>query len=273
LSGAEPVRRSQPATSPAAGELAFAWRGFAKGRARVRHLAGRPDRVCVGRRRTVRFRDARPRPAGYERRESAGSPILGGAFSLGLRRGIAIGAKLARTTVAVLSTVAISFAPLAERPVRTRPAIRKAIALPIRPIGKPATIALRRAIGFERLSLDIRLRRIRSGGRLPLKGIRLLLVSSTGAFRWRSKAIGHGTEIIVFVEFAALAFAGRALLTALRQRLSSLSRSNQSKIMLGVLQVVLCSDWVASSMCVARKLKIFLSDMLRVPSNFNVRTI
>ncbi len=107
--------------------------------------------------------------------------------------------------------------------------------MPILPIGKSATIALRRPIGLERLPLDIRLRRVRNGARLSLKRIRLLLVSCAYAFRRRGEAIGQGAEIVVVVEFVALAFAGWPLLTALSQRLSGLSRSNQSKVMFRVL--------------------------------------
>jgi hypothetical protein len=43
--------------------------------------------------------------------------------------------------------------------------------------------------------------------------------------------------------------------------------------MFRVLQVILSGNRIASGMCVARKLEIFLRDMLRISANLDVRTV
>ena len=98
----------------------------------------------------------------------------------------------------------------------------------------------------------------------------LLLLKRSNALGGGCEPIGHGGEIVIFVELGDLAFSRRTLLTALRQSLSRLSRGDQSEVMLSVLQVVFGGDGIAPSMGVARQLNIFFRDMLRISANLHI---
>ncbi len=184
-----------------------------------------------------------------------------------------MGTELALTFIPILPIVTVSVVALSELAVGTGSAVWKAVALPVLPNRITPSIMLAGSIiRFKLLPLDIWLWGVWSGGRRPLKSMVLLLVRSRALGR-RSEPVRHCSKIVALVELASLTFFRRSLLTALRHRLSSLGRSDQSVIMLGVLQVVLGGDRIASSMGISRELKVFLGDMLRVSSNFHVGTV
>lgn len=91
--------------------------------------------------------------------------------------GIAVGPEIARTAVATLPVIAISFIPLNERPVLARPAFRKAAALPILPICKSRPIVLALAVALVGRPIGVGLRRAWSHIRLRLKPLLRLLIS------------------------------------------------------------------------------------------------
>ena len=99
--------------------------------------------------------------------------------------GIAIGAEFADAIVVTLSVVAESFRPIAER--RTMATVRIAVALSVLSARVAASIVLAGPVGIERLSFHVGLRSVRSGIRLRLKRVLLLLISRT--LRRRSEAI------------------------------------------------------------------------------------
>lgn len=192
---------------------------------------------------------------------------------MGLSRRISIRTKLARPAIAVRSIVTIPLIPLSKLSVGTGPPVWKAVALPVLSIRKAASIVLTAPIiGVELLPLDVGLRRVWRGVRRHLESIGLRLVRSR-ALKWRSEPIGHGGKIVILVELRAIAFSRRTLLAALRQGLSRLSRGDQAEIMLCVLQVVFCADWIAPRVGVTRELKIFFSNVLCVSTDLDVWAI
>lgn len=222
----------------------------------------------------LRFRNARLRFTGYERRKRSRGPVFHDLLSRRLDR-VAIGAEITRPSIPILPIIPISLVSLPKLAIGARTTVRKAVTLPVLPIlprGKTAPIILSGSVvGFELRSLNVGLRSVRRRVCRAWKRI-VLLRKCICAFGRRSEPVGQGGVVIIIVELGRFAFSWRAL-TGLRERLGRLGGGNQSVIMFGVLQVVLCSDWIAAGMRVARQLKIFLCDMLRISANLYVWTI
>jgi hypothetical protein len=73
---------------------------------------------------------------------------------------IAVWAEIPRTVVAGVPIVTIALSTLGERPVRARPTVGEAVALPILTICKPRTIVRALTLALIRNSLGIRWLRI-----------------------------------------------------------------------------------------------------------------
>jgi hypothetical protein len=195
---------------------------------------------------------------------------ISAAFSRRLRCGITIRAEVARTTIAPVPIVSITFGSLGKRPIRSQSTIGKAVALAILPICKPDPIAL--TLALIRRPVVIRLRGVRRHAWLHLE-LRRLLIRRARSLRGRGETIRKRAEIAVVVEIVALAFARRSWLSALSERLCSLCGRNKSKIMFGVLQVILGRYWIAPCVRVSSELQILLRDMMRVSTNLDIRTV
>jgi hypothetical protein len=89
---------------------------------------------------------------------------------------------------------------------------------------------------------------------LGLKSRLGLLVRRPSSLRRRREAIRQGAEIAVIIQFVDLAFSGRSRLTALRERLCSLRRSDKPEVMLGVLQIILRCNGITPRVGVSREL-------------------
>jgi hypothetical protein len=91
-----------------------------------------------------------------------------------------------------------------------------------------------------------------------------------GAFERRSETVGHGDEIVVFVDlFHLLAGTPKTLILGLRR----LGRGDDAIIMLSVLEVILRDHNVAGGLCVARQLKVFFGYVLGGSAYFNVGAV
>jgi hypothetical protein len=185
--------------------------------------------------------------------------------------GIAVRPEIPRTAVAPLPVVAIAFIPVRERPILSRAAFRKAVALTILPVCKSRPIALALAVAFVGRPLGIGLRRGRRHVRLRLKPLLRLL--SDLPFRRRGETIRQRAEIAILFHVVDLALSGRPRLPALCERLRGLSRGNKSKVMLGVLKIILRRDRISPGVGVSRELEIFLGDMVRVAAYFHIRSV
>jgi hypothetical protein len=179
--------------------------------------------------------------------------------------GITIRPEIPRTTVASVPVVAIALVALGKRPVLSRAAFGKPVALPVLPIGKTRPIALALTLALVRRPLDVGLRR--GWHRLRLKPLLRL------ALRGRGESIRQRAEIAIVFHVVALAFSRRSRLAALCERLRGLRGSDKSKVMLRVLQIILRRDRISPRVGVSRKLEVFLGDMMRVPAYFDIRSI
>jgi hypothetical protein len=145
----------------------------------------------------------------------------------------------------------VAFIPLGERAILSRASFRKPVALTVLAIGESRPIVLALALALIRRPLGIGLRGIRRHVRLRLKPLLRLRISALPLSR-RGETIGHGVEIAVV--FEVIAFSWRSRLTALCERLGSLSGCNKSKVMLGVLQIILRRDRISARMRVSGEL-------------------
>ena len=126
----------------------------------------------------------------------------------------------------------VAIVAILVRAVGPRTSVLKPIALTILP-GREAPTIVALALGLESRPVGKRLWGIRRSARLRLKSW-LRLLESDLPLRGRSETIRQRVKIAVIVQIV-LILAGRALLTALRERLSSLRSSNKSEVMLRVL--------------------------------------
>jgi hypothetical protein len=90
--------------------------------------------------------------------------------------------------------------------------------------------------------------------------------------RGRSETIRQRVKIAVILQ-VVLILAGRALLTALCERLCSLRSGNKSEVMFGVLQVILRRDRIAAGVSVSCKLEVFFRDVMRITAYFHVWSV
>ncbi len=194
---------------------------------------------------------------------------LGANISGRLRLGVAVGPEVPLTAVTSVPVVAIAFVPVGERPVLSWTAFGKPVALPFLPICKPCPFVLALTFSLVGRSLGVRLGSVRGHIRLRLKSLLRLLIGGLPLGR-RGEAIRQRAEIAVVFHLFAIAFAGRARLAALSERLGRLRGCNQSKVMLGVLQIILCRDRISPRMGIPRELEVFLGNMMCVSAYFDV---
>ena len=197
---------------------------------------------------------------------------LGANISGRLRLGVAEGPEVPLTAVTSMPVVAIAFIPVGERSILSWTAFGKPVALPVLPICKPCPFVLALTLSLVGRSLGVRLGSVRGHIRLRLKSLLRLLIGGL-PLRRRGEAIRQRTEIAVVFHIFAIAFAGRARLATLRERLGGLRSCNQPKVMLGMLQIILCRDRISPCMGIPRELEIFLGDMMGVSAYFDVRPI
>ena len=171
---------------------------------------------------------------------------------------------LAAVLIAILASIRspailVAIRPSAERrPFRT---IRTLVArlFAVGPLFKRLRLRLREM----RLHLRLRLRR-RIGRRRRLKGGR------RQTFGERRELVGNSSEIVLVVLNVALRFEG---LAPVGVRGLLLRRRDQPEIMLRVLQQILRHDDIAGSLRVARKLQVFLRDVLGGAANLTFGTV
>jgi hypothetical protein len=158
------------------------------------------------------------------------------------------------------------------RAIGSRASILKSVALTILPRRKAPPIIAALTVGLVRWSVAKRLGRVRSNAWLRLKSLLRLRVDVLPLGR-RGETIRQSTKIAVIFEVVALAFSGRSLLTALRQRLCGLGRGNKPEVMFRVLQIIFRRDRVSACVSVSRQLEIFFRDVMRVAAYFDVRSV
>ncbi len=146
---------------------------------------------------------------------------------------------------------AIALISLGERPILSRASFRKSVALPVLAIGESCPIVLTLALAFIRRPLAVGLGGIRRRVRLRLKPL-LRLRKGVLSLRGRGETIGQGVEIAVVLQVVAVS--GRPRLTALRQSLRGLRGCNKSKVMFGVLQIILRRNRIPTGVRVSGEL-------------------
>jgi hypothetical protein len=101
------------------------------------------------------------------------------------------------------------------------------------------------------------------------------LVEGLPRFLWptRGEAIRHTTEIVAVIQVFRTEFYGSPYVAILGLELHGLRGGDQSKIVFGVLKIVLGGDRVVAYVCVARQLKVFFRHMLRRAANSDVRAV
>jgi hypothetical protein len=168
-----------------------------------------------------------------------------------------------------MSIVAITLVALLERAIGSRTSILKSVALlTILPRRKTPTIIAALTIGLVRRPIAKRLWGVRRDVRLRLKSLLRLLVSVL-PLRRRGETIGQRVKVAVIVH-TLIVFSGWPLLTALRQRLRSVRRGDETEVMFGVLQIILGCDRISTCMSVSCKLEVFFSDVMRIAAYFDV---
>jgi hypothetical protein len=168
-----------------------------------------------------------------------------------------------------MSIVAVTLIALLERAILSRTSVLKSVALlTILPGRKAPAVIAALTLGLIRRSIAEGLRCVRRDVWLRLKALLRLLVSVL-PLRGRGETIGQRVKVAVIVH-TLLIFSGRPLLTVLRQRLRSVSGSNETEVMLGVLQIILGSDRISACMSVSCKLEVFFSDVMCIAAYFDV---
>jgi hypothetical protein len=156
------------------------------------------------------------------------------------------------------------------RAIGSRASVLKSVALTVLP-GRKASPIVSLALWLVSRSVGERLWGVRRSGRLRLKSLLRLRINGL-PLRGRRKTIRQRVKIAVILQ-VVLILAGGALLTALCERLRSLRSGNKSKVMFGVLQVILRRDRIAAGMSVSCKLEVFFRDVMRVTAYFHVRSV
>jgi len=120
-----------------------------------------------------------------------------------------------------------------ERAIRPRASVLKSVGLTILPGCEAAPVAAALTLALVSRSLNERLWGVRRSARWGLKSL-LRLRESRLPLRGRGETIRHPAKIAVVVQVVVV-LSRRPLLTALCERLCSLCRCNQPKVMFGVL--------------------------------------
>jgi hypothetical protein len=168
-----------------------------------------------------------------------------------------------------MSIVPITVVPVLELTIGSRTPVLKSVALPILPGGKASPIVTALTLPLVRRSLDERLWNVRSSARLGLKSWLLRLLVRVLPLGRRGETIRQAAKISVIFRVVVL-LPGSPLLTALCERLRSLRGGNKPKVMLGVLQVILSSDGITTSVGVSGELEVFFRDVMGVAAYFDV---
>ena len=170
-----------------------------------------------------------------------------------------------------MSIVAIPVVAVLVRAIGSRTSVLKPVALLTILPGRKAPAIVSLALGLVSRPVGERLWGVRRSGRLRLKPWLRLLVGIL-PLRGRSETIRQRVKIAVIVHVVFI-LAGRALLTALCERLCSLRSGNKPEVMFGVLQVILRRDRIAAGVSVSCKLEVFFRDVMRVAADFDVGSI
>jgi hypothetical protein len=168
-----------------------------------------------------------------------------------------------------MSIVTITVVPVLELTIGSRTPVLKSVALPILPGREASPIVATLTLPLVSRSLDEWLWDARSSAWLGLKSWLLRLLVRVLPLRRRGKTIRQATKIAVIFRVVVVV-PGRPLLTALCERLRSLRGRNKPKVMLGVLQVILSSDGITTSVGVSSQLEIFFRDVMGVAAYFYV---
>ena len=89
----------------------------------------------------------------------------------------------------------------------------------------------------------------------------------------RGETVGQALEIVVAVVVLLDLFAGLALIAELSLLLSKLRRSNEPKVMLGVLKIAFRHDRIAGGLRIPGELQVLLSDVVSRPPDLHVRSV
>jgi hypothetical protein len=170
-----------------------------------------------------------------------------------------------------MSIVAIPLVAVLVRAIGSRTSVLKSVALLTILPGRKAPTIVSLALRLVSRPVGERLWGVRRSGRLRLKSWLRLLVSGL-PLRGRSETIRQRVEIAVILQ-VILILAGRALLTALCERLCSLRSGNKPEVMLRVLQIIFRRDRIAARMSVSRELKVFFRHVMRIAAYFHVWSV
>jgi hypothetical protein len=204
-----------------------------------------------------------------------------GAYDVGIHRlsfaalinpDRSIVAKVARAPVGAVTTAVLIAATAITLLIRPLLIGFFLVALVIsilkRPLRARATFGLVETLSFRIVVIGA------VGAGLGLAGLRLRLEIGLRrrhkALDGRRESIGDAAEITVVLGFFDKGFAGLALISALTLLLGLLSRSDQPKIMFGVLEITLCHDRIAGRLRVTCQLQIFLADVVGGSTNLHI---
>lgn len=120
----------------------------------------------------------------------------------------------------------------------------------------------------QRLSLPVRLRNSRRDD-VGLVGecLSRFLLTRGG------EAIGQATEIVAVIQVIRIGFSWSQHVAILELQLHCPRGGDQSKIVFGMLKIVLGGDRVVACMCVARQLEVSFRHMPRGAANSGVRAV
>jgi hypothetical protein len=146
--------------------------------------------------------------------------------------------------------ITVTFISLRERPIGSRTAVRKPVALTLLPRRKAPAIIAALTLGLVCRPVAERLWGVRGGARLRLKSLLRLLISAL-SLGGRGETIRERAEIAIVLQ-VIFALSGRPLLTTLRERLRGLRGCNKTEVMFGVLQIILRRHRISARVSVSR---------------------
>jgi hypothetical protein len=193
--------------------------------------------------------------------------------------------------VVARSAAAMPPAPAVQRKAILRSVIAVRAVLPLRPVvAVLSLLMLRLGAGNERwqavdVALVFRARMLRTRLKLLLVLLRLrvlLIVMLLARIIWLWLARGErlAADMGLFAIAIVIAVVGRAHLTGWLLLVIGLvlpelllRRSNEAEIVLGVLIIIFCCDWVPGALRVTGKLKVLFRNVGRGSANFYVRPV